>query len=70
MSKEEVGEIQKYWGEYPWFTALDHICEISCTKEPSVMARIVDILQKSGFTDHKHVMLLKGGTILLSTSII
>ena len=65
MSKEEVGEIQKKWKRYPWWTVFNHICAISCTKEPSVMTRIADILQKSGFTGKKEVMLLKGGTILL-----
>ena len=65
MSKEEVGEIQKNWEGYSWSTALNHICTISSTKEPSVIARIADILQKSGFTGKEEVMLLKGGTILL-----
>ena len=65
MSKEEVGEIQKKWESYPWLTALDPTCAISCTKDPSVITRIVDILQKSGFTGKEEVMLLKGGTILL-----
>ena len=65
MSKEEIGEIQKKWKRCPWLTALDHICAISCTKEPSVMTRVADILQKSGFTGKEKVMLLKGGTILL-----
>ena len=65
MSKEEVGEIQKNWDGFSWLTVLNHICVIACTKEPSVMARIADILQKSDYTGAKGVMLLKGGTILL-----
>ena len=67
MSKGEVGEIQKNWSREvsSWRTVLNHICAISCTKEPSVIARIADILQKSGFTGVEGVMLLKGGTILL-----
>ena len=65
MSKEEVGEIQKNLEKYVWWTALNHICAISCTKEPSVMARIADILQNSDYTRAEGVMLLKGGTILL-----
>ena len=65
LSKEEVGEIQKKWKRSSWLTALNPICAISCTKEPSVMTRIADILQKSGFTGKEEVMLLKGGTILL-----
>ena len=64
MSKEEVGEIQKNWVGFSW-TALNHICAISCTKEPSVITRIADILQTCGFTWKEEVMLLKGGTILL-----
>ena len=65
MSKEEVGEIQKKWKGSHWLTALNPTFAISCTKEPSVMTRIADILQKSGFTGKEEVMLLKGGTILL-----
>ena len=65
MSKEEVQVIAKKWVNGFLWAALNHICEISCTKEPSVMTRIADILQKSGFIDQKHVMLLKGETILL-----
>ena len=67
MSKGEVGEIQKNWSREvsSWWTVLNYICATSCTKEPSVIARIADILQKSGFTGVEGVMLLKGGTILL-----
>ena len=65
MSKEEIGGIHKNWKGSSLRTALDHICAVSCTKEPSVMTRIVDILQKSGFTEEEEVMMLKGGTILL-----
>ena len=64
MSIEEFGEIQKTWKGSSCLTACNHIYVISCTKEPSVMTRIVDILQKYGFTNQKNVMLLKGGTIL------
>ena len=66
ISKEEVGEVQKKWGRSSRLTALNHICAISCTKEPSVMTRIADILQKSGFTRVEGVMLLKGGTIIVN----
>ena len=65
MSKEEVGEIHKNWRRFSLRTALKRICAVSCTKELSVMTRIADILQKSGFTGKEEVMLLKGGTILL-----
>ena len=65
MSKEEIREIQKKWEGSSWLTRPNHICVISCTKEPSAMRRIADILQKYGFTNQKTVMLLKGGTIVL-----
>ena len=58
MSKKEVQQVLKCW------KTANSICKISCTKEPSVMTRIADILLKSGFTDQEHVMLLKGGTLL------
>ena len=70
MSKEEIQQIPKCWEGSSLKTASNSICKISCTKEPSVMTRTADILLKSGFTDQNHVMLLKGGTILLCTSII
>ena len=65
MSKEEIQQVPKCWEGSSLKTASNSICAISCTKEPSVMTRIVDILQKNGFTDQKNLMLLKGGTILL-----
>ena len=63
MSNEEIQQVPKCWEGSSLKTALNSICTISCTKEPSVMTKIAAILQKSGFTDQKHVMLLKGGTI-------
>ena len=63
MSKEEIQQVPKCWEGSSLETASNSICVISCTKESSVMTRIADILQKSGFTDQEHVMLLKGGTI-------
>ena len=66
MSKEEVGEIPKTWKGFLCLTPSNHICVISCTKEPSVMTRIADILQKCGFTDQDNVMLLKGETFILN----
>ena len=65
MSKGEIQQVPKCWEGSSLETASNSICVISCTKESSVMTRIADILQKSGFTDQEHVMLLKGGTILL-----
>ena len=69
MSKEEIQQVPKCWEGSSLETASNSICKISCTKEPSVMTRTADILLKSGFTDQNHVMLLKGGTILLCASI-
>ena len=65
MSKEEIQQVPKCWERFSLQAASNSICTISCTKEPSVMTRIADILQKSGFTGKEEVMLLKGGTILL-----
>ena len=65
MSKEEIDQVQKCWEGSSLKTASNSICKVSCTNKPSVMTRIADILQKSGFTDQKHLMLLKGGTIIL-----
>ena len=64
MSKEEIQVIAKKWEKVALESALNPICEISCTKEPSVMTRIVDILQKCGLTGCEEVMLLKGVAIL------
>ena len=64
MSKEEIQQVPKCWEGSSLKTASNSICTISSRKEPSVMTRIADILQKSGFTGKKEVMLLKGGTIL------
>ena len=69
LSKEEIQQVPKCWEGSSLKTASNSICKISCTKEPSVMTRTADILLKSGFTDQNHVMLLKGGTILLCASI-
>ena len=60
MSKEEI---QKEWKKSWWSMALNPICTISCTKEPSVVTRIVDILQKCGLSGEEEVMLLKGRAI-------
>ena len=65
MSKEEIRQVPKCWEGCSLENASNSICTISCTKEPSVITRIADILQKSGFTGKEEVMLLKGGTILL-----
>ena len=65
MSKKEIQQVPKCWEGSSLETASNSICKISCTKEPSVMTRIADILQKSGFTGKKEVMLLKGWTIII-----
>ena len=63
MYSTSVRTVQTWEGS-SCLTACNHICVISCTKEPSVMTMIADILPKYGFTNQKNVMLLKGGTIL------
>ena len=63
MSKEEFGEIQKTWKGSSCLTALNHICAISFTKEPSVMTKMADILQKCGLSEKEEVILLKGRAI-------
>ena len=66
MSKEEIEEIQKKWKGSLWSIALKHFCIISCTKDPSVVTRIVDILQKCGLSGREEVMLLKGRQFILN----
>ena len=63
MSKEEIEEIQKKWKGSLWSIPLKHFCAISCTKDPSVVTRIAQILQKCGLSGREEVMLLKGRAI-------
>ena len=50
MSEEDVRDVQKKWLTYDWQKGLSLICSIQCTKEPTVIARTVDILEKCGCT--------------------
>ena len=60
MSKEDVREVQKKWKTYGWQRGLSLICSIQCTKEHTVIARTVEILEKCGCTT-KDTTVLKGG---------
>ena len=46
MSKEDVQDVQKGWETYGWQGGLSLICRLQCTKEPTVIARTVEILNK------------------------
>ena len=60
MSKEDVHEVQKKWMTYGWQGGLSLICRLQCTKEPTVIARTVEILEKYGYTT-EDITVLKGG---------
>ena len=60
MSKEDVHEVQKKWITYDCQRGLSHICRLQCTKEPTVIARTVEILEKCGCTT-EDTTVLKGG---------
>ena len=60
MTKEDVHKVQKKWVTYSWQRGLSLICRIQCTKEHTVIARTVEILEKCGCTT-KDTTILKGG---------
>ena len=60
MSEEDVCDVQKKWLTYDWQKGLSLICRIQCTKEHTVIARTVDILEKCGYTTEATAV-LKGG---------
>ena len=60
MSEEDVHEVQKKWMRYGWQGGLSHICRLQCTKEPTVIARTVEIFENSGCTT-EDTTILKGG---------
>ena len=60
MSKEDVHEVRKEWETYGWQRGLVLIFSIQCTKEPTVIARTVEIFEKCGCTT-EHTTVLKGG---------
>ena len=60
MSKEDVQDLQKEWETYGGQNGLSLICRFQCTKEPTVIARTVEILEKCGCTT-EDTTVLKGG---------
>ena len=60
MSEEDVRDVQKKWDTYDWQRQLSLICRLQCTKEPTVIARTVEILEKCGYTT-EGIIVLKGG---------
>ena len=60
MSKEDVRDVQKKWETYDGQSGLSLICGIQCTKEPTVIARTVEIMEKCGCTT-QDTTVLKGG---------
>ena len=50
ITREECTDVQKKWVAYGWERGLKVICSIQCVKDPSVMTRTADILEKYGFT--------------------
>ena len=63
MSKEDVHEVQKKWDTYGWQGGLRRlrlICRLQCTKEHTVIARTVEILEKCRYTT-EDTTVLKGG---------
>ena len=60
ISREECTDVQKKWEVYSLEKHLKAICIIRCVKDPSVMTRTADILEKYGFTGDD-LKLLRGG---------
>ena len=60
MSKEDVHEVQKKWETYDWQRGLSVICRLQCTKEPTVIARTLEILEECSCTT-EDAKVLKGG---------
>ena len=60
MSKDDVHEVQKGWKAYGGQKQLGVICRLQCTKEHTVIARTVEIMEKCGCTT-EDTTVLKGG---------
>ena len=60
MSKEDVHEVKKKWKTYGLQRGSSLISRFQCTKEPTVIARTVEILEKCGYTT-EDTTVLKGG---------
>ena len=60
ITREECTDVQKEWEAFGWARGLRVIYTIQCVKDPSVMKRTADILEKYGFTGDD-LKLLRGG---------
>ena len=60
MSKDDVHEVQEEVETFDCQEGLSLICRIQCIKEPTVIARTVEILKKYGCTN-EDTPVLKGG---------
>ena len=60
MSEEDVRDVQKERETYGWQRGLSFICRLQSTKEHTVVARTVEILEKCGCTT-EDTTVLKGG---------
>ena len=60
MSKVDIHEVQEEVETYGWQRGLHLICRLQCTKEPTVIARTVKILEKCSCTT-EDTTVLKGG---------
>ena len=65
MSKEDVHEVQKEVETYDWQRGLHLMCRIQCIKEPTVIARTVEILVRFSLTNEEdsELTILRGGNI-------
>ena len=59
MSKEDLHKVQKEWETNNWQRGLSLICRIQCTKDPTVIARTVEILEKCGCATDERVKELR-----------
>ena len=60
MSKEDIHEVQKKWETYDWQSGLSLLCRLQCIKEPTMIARTVEILEKCGCTTEDSRILMGG----------
>ena len=67
MSTPDIHRVQEKVETYGWQRGLNLICRIQCTKEPTVIARTVEIFEKCGCNTEDTVV-LKGGKLLCTMS--
>ena len=60
ITRDECTVVQKKWKVYLWKGGLKVICTNQCVKDPSLMTRTANILEKYGFTG-ADLKLLRGG---------